>query len=101
MRRTTAFSAVLLPLAACSSDCSTGPGGVRLETPNNLLSVSLNTAIQLSWDPNSRAADPNDFDYYATYSTSYDLDNGTCNDNGWGLEGTSLSEDFLVSGLQN
>ena len=101
MRRTFAFSAVLLTLAACSSDRSTGPGGARLETPNNLISISLNTAIQLSWDPNARASDPNDFDHYDIYSTSYDLDNGVCNDSGWGLEGTSVSEDFLVSGLQN
>ena len=101
MRRTFAFSAALLTLAACSGDPSTGPRGVTLETPTNLISISLNTAIQLSWDPNARAADPADFDHYNIYSTSYDLDNGVCDDAHWGLEGTSVSEDFLVTGLEN
>lgn len=101
MRRSIAIPAVLLALAACSSD-STGPrGGVTLEAPRNLTSVSLNTAIQLSWDANSRLSDPGSFEHYNVYSTSYDLDRGVCDNAGWALEGSSVSEDFLVSGLTN
>ena len=102
MRRTIAIPAALLALAACSGDYATRPpGGTTLETPQNLVSVSLNTAIQLSWDPNARVDRPSAFEHYNIYSTSYDLDRGVCNGQGWGLEGTSVSEDFVVSGLQN
>jgi hypothetical protein len=102
MRSALVFPAVLMALAACSSDRNTGPGGgVQLETPEGLVSTSLNTAIQLSWDDNARVDAPDDFEHYNIYSTSYDLDNGTCDDAGWALEGTSVSEDFVVSGLTN
>jgi hypothetical protein len=102
MRRTIAIPAALMALAACSGDYATRPGGgTSLETPNNLTSVSLNTAIQLSWDPNARLNRPDAFEHYNIYSTSYDLDRGVCDSQGWALEGTSVSEDFLVSGLTN
>jgi hypothetical protein len=91
-----------MALAACSGDYATRPGGgTSLETPNNLTSVSLSTAIQLSWDPNARLDRPDAFEHYNVYSTSYDLDRGVCDNQGWALEGTSVSEDFLVSGLTN
>jgi hypothetical protein len=102
MRRSTVIPVALLALAACSGDYATRPGGgSSLETPANLASVSLNGAIQLSWDPNARLDRPSAFEHYNVYSTSYDLDRGVCDTNGWGLEGTSVSEDFLVSGLSN
>jgi hypothetical protein len=101
MRPALALPLAVLALAACSSDRSLGPGRGVLDTPESLVSVSLNTAVQLSWDPNARVADPNRFSHYNVYSTSYDLDNGVCDDGGWALEGTSVSEDFLVSGLEN
>jgi hypothetical protein len=101
MRPALALPLVVLALAACSSDRSLGPGGGVLETPESLVSVSLNTAVQLSWSSNARLADPNRFSHYDIYSTSYDLDNGVCDSGGWALEGTSVSEDFLVSGLTN
>jgi hypothetical protein len=102
MRPALALPVALLTFAACSSDYGTGPrGGGSLETPETLVSVSLNTAIQLSWDPNARLANPGRFSHYNVYSTSYDLDRNVCDDAGWALEGTSVSEDFLVSGLTN
>jgi hypothetical protein len=102
MRRTLAFPAVLLALAACSSDYGSGPGGGGLlDVPAALTSVSLNGAIQLSWDPNARLARPELFEHYNVYSTSYDLDRNLCDDAHWVLEGTSVSEDFVVSGLLN
>jgi hypothetical protein len=101
MRPALAIPVAILALAACSRD-STGPrGGGTLETPESLVSVSLNTAVQLSWDPNARLANPDLFSHYNVYSTSYDLDRSVCDDAGWALEGTSVSEDFVVSGLTN
>lgn len=102
MRRTIILPAALLALGACSGDYTTRPGGGgALVAPNSLTSVSLNGAIQLSWDANSRIDRPDLFDHYNVYSTSYDLDNNVCDDAHWALEGTSVSEDFLVSGLSN
>jgi hypothetical protein len=101
MRPALALPLVALALAACSSDRSLGPRGGVLETPESLVSISLNSAIQLSWDANARLADPNRFSHYDVYSTTYDIDHSVCDDAGWALEGTSVSEDFLVSGLTN
>lgn len=102
MRRTLALPAALLAISACSGDYTTRPGGGgSLQSPDNLTSVSLNGAIQLSWDANARLDRPDRFDHYNIYSTSYDLDNNVCDDAHWALEGTSVSEDFVVSGLSN
>jgi hypothetical protein len=73
----------------------------QLSTPAALTSVSLNGAVQLSWNPNARVARPDQFNYYRLYSTSYDLDANTCDDAQWVLEGTTVSEDFIASGLSN
>ena len=73
----------------------------RLPAPNTLLSVSLDRAIQMSWSPNARNADPTLFDYYRVYSTPYDLDQNLCDGDFWVLEGTTVSEDFLATGLTN
>ena len=70
MRPALAFPLAILALAACSSDRSLGPRGGVLDTPESLVSVSLNTAVQLSWSPNARLADPNRFSHYDVYSTS-------------------------------
>jgi hypothetical protein len=71
-----------------------------LPAPTGLFSVSLNTAIQLSWNPNARLAAPSLFAYYRVYSSAYDLDNNLCSAQ-WYLEGTTVSEDFISSGLTN
>ena len=73
----------------------------RLPAPNTLISVSLDRAIQMSWAPNARNADPDLFDYYRLYSTPYDLDQNVCDGAFWVLEGTTVSEDFLATGLTN
>ena len=41
------------------------------------------------------------FDYYRVYSTPYDLDANLCDGDFWVLEGTTVSEDFLATGLAN
>jgi len=73
----------------------------RLPAPAVLTSISLDRAIQLAWSDNGRKTDPTGFDYYRVYSTPYSLDSGKCDDASWVLEGSTVSEDFLVTGLAN
>ncbi len=100
MHRTLVLPVALLALAACSQERVIGPAG-KLAAPTGLTSVTLNGAIQLSWNANARVARPDLFDHYSVHSTSYDLDNNVCDGAQWALEGTSVSEDFVVSGLSN
>ncbi len=71
-----------------------------LPSPAGLFAIALNQAVQLSWSSNARTANPSAFSYYRLYSTAYDLDNNLC-DTTWVLEGTTVSEDFIASGLPN
>ena len=72
----------------------------RLSAPPELRAVSLDRAIQLSWDADSRLEEPNLFDYYRIYSAPASA-SGVCDDDNWVLEGTTVSEDFLATGLVN
>ncbi len=74
---------------------------LHLPAPANLNSISLYRAAQLSWASNARTADPNAFDYYRVYSTVYSPAAGGCDDDLWILEGTTISEDFISTGLTN
>jgi len=72
-----------------------------LPAPLGLVPVSLNTAIQISWQPNARAGgNAALFLYYRVYSTDYTVASNLCSAN-WVLEGTTVSEDFIASGLVN
>lgn len=71
-----------------------------LIAPGTLSSISLNQAVWLNWPADSRLDAPDLFGYYRVYSTFYDLDQNLCDPN-WVLEGTTVSEDFLASGLAN
>jgi hypothetical protein len=73
----------------------------RLPAPSGLLSVSLDQAIQLSWPANARQTGGERFAYYRVYSTPYNLDTDECDAGQWVLEGTTVSEDFLATGLAN
>ena len=73
----------------------------RLPAPASLVSLSLDRAIRLGWSANARLADPSMFDYYRVYSTPYSLEQNLCSSDFWVLEGTTISEDFLASGLPN
>lgn len=74
---------------------------LRLPAPTSLNSISLDRAVQMSWASNSRTSDPNAFDYYRVYSTVYSSSAGACDDQLWVLEGTTISEDFISTGLTN
>lgn len=73
----------------------------RLAAPLALGSISLDRAVQLQWAANARNGNPAQFDLYRVYSSTYDLDAGVCSDANWVLEGSTVSEDFLVTGLTN
>ena len=70
-----------------------------LPAPTGLFSISLNGAIQTSWN-RTRASRRRSLRYYRVYSSLYDLDNNLCSAQ-WYLEGTTVSEDFISSGLTN
>jgi hypothetical protein len=73
----------------------------RLATPAGLSSISLDRAVQLAWNANARESDPAMFLEYRVYSTNYDLDDDLCISGDWVLEGSTVSEDFLVTGIAN
>ncbi len=74
---------------------------LRLEMPSTISSISLDGAIHVSWSDNPFIVEPAGFKQYRVYSTSYDLDAGLCDDDGWALEGTTVAPEFLVGVLPN
>jgi hypothetical protein len=64
----------------------------------------MDGAVALFWDDNAFAADPNGFQNYRVFSTSYsfgsDYLNGQCGSN-WTLEGTTVAPEFIVAALSN
>jgi hypothetical protein len=95
-----------ITFAACSSDSTNptpGPGRVP-ERPTGLVSTSLDGAVALVWDDNAFAADPNAFQNYRVFSTTYTFGSdylaGTCG-NTWRLEGTTVAPEFVVGALSN
>lgn len=73
---------------------------LRLESPNDIWSYSLDGAILVAWADNPYLAEPEGFDTYRVYSSTYDLDAGLCGDT-WFLEGTTIAPEFLSSALTN
>jgi hypothetical protein len=70
-----------------------------LPAPTGLGSISLNSAVQLFWNPNAVNASTT-FDHYLVYSSSYDAARAVCNAD-WSLEGSTVSDGFLVGNLTN
>jgi hypothetical protein len=73
---------------------------LRLQAPAWIQSTSLNGAIHVAWSDNPYEAEPNAFKQYRVYSAAYSIDTGLCNEL-WGLEGTTLSPEFLAGALPN
>ena len=73
---------------------------LRLEAPAWIESISLNGAIHLAWSDNPYETEPNAFKQYRVYSAAYSIDTGLCNEL-WGLEGTTISPEFLAAALPN
>jgi hypothetical protein len=72
----------------------------RLPAPQGIASISLNGAIQLLWSANAVDANRAQFDHYRVYSTNYDASRGVCTSD-WSLEGSTVSDGFLVGNLVN
>ncbi len=73
----------------------------QLSPPGGLATVTLSRAIQISWSAAVRQGSPLIFDYYRVYSMPYNLDTGFCDAAHEALEGSTVSEDFLATGLTN
>jgi hypothetical protein len=82
-----------------SSDTITVDERNRLPAPRGLVSVTLNGGADLTWDPNAFEADPDLFEYYRVYSSSWNATSG-CQDD-WALEGTTVSDGFVTRNLPN
>jgi hypothetical protein len=72
----------------------------RLPAPQSLTSISLNAAIQLVWSGNAVAANPQSFDHYLVYSTTYDASRSVCTAN-WVREGSTASDGFFAGNMTN
>lgn len=70
-----------------------------LPAPTGLTSISLNGAIQLDWSSSATNANGNLFDHYRVYSAAFDNTRSTCS--AWSLEGSTVSDAFLVANLPN
>jgi hypothetical protein len=100
------FVIALLPLAACniqisSPDGSYSNGDTRLPAPSGLTTIALDGAVHISWNGSVIAGYPGQFKHYRVYSTTYSVGAGRCNEGAWVLEGTTVSDAFLVANLQN
>lgn len=73
----------------------------RLPAPAELLSITLNRAVQLSWSRNSRDAAPTQFDHYRVYSAPYETAANRCTPGAWAFEGSTVTEAFLAANLPN
>jgi hypothetical protein len=90
---------LVLLIAGCSSNDGSGPG-TPVDSPSSLSSVTLDGAIALTWSDNPFGSDPDIFQNYRVYSTSYDFDNDRCGTT-WSLEGTTVAAEFVVGALTN
>ena len=84
----------------------TAPGGIvtisealALQAPESLVTTALDSGVALVWADNAYLSDSFNFVNYRVYSASYDLDNQTCGS--WGLEGTTISPEFVAGVLPN
>jgi hypothetical protein len=90
----------LVLAAACSDD--TGPGNPP-DVPVQLETTTLDRAVALTWTDNAFENDPENFQNYRVYITSFNLDApqalgcGTA----WRLEGTTVAPEFLVGAMVN
>ncbi|HEU5262052.1 MAG TPA: hypothetical protein VFU41_11590 [Gemmatimonadales bacterium] len=102
MRCSWPFALILVGMVAvgCQSDTTAVVVIPPLPAPASLSSISLNQAIHLQWADNAAQSDPSRFEFYQVYGASYDLDQGFCGTD-WAIEGTTVSDEFLVALLDN
>jgi len=83
-------------------DVDTAP---PLPPPDSVTAVGFDSASRLHWAANARLQNPALFSYYRVYSETAVITNmvASCPTTGsdFALEGSSVSEDFVVTGLAN
>ena len=99
LRRLGIVAAGLL-IGACDRQNTILTDNTQLEAPSSLFSVSLDSAIALSWTDNSYLDDPTHFQWYRVYSASYSLDTQVCGTD-WAIEGETVSPEFIAGALTN
>lgn len=98
-----------MPLAACNIQIASpdadgtnrGSGRTRLPAPTNVESITLDGAAQLSWSGAVVSDNPAEFRFFRVYSTRWAQGSSRCDEGGWVVEGTTVSDGFLVGNLQN
>lgn len=94
-----------------NGDVSTGTSPITVVTtpilpaPSGLAEDSLNGGVALTWSADARLGNPAQFSYYRVYSEPAVVTSGTANcpagAAGFGLEGSTVSEGYVVEGLTN
>ncbi len=92
-------------------DVSSGTPAVAVDTaspfgpPDSLAAIGINTGVKLHWSADARLSNPGLFAYYRVFSEPASGSGGSaaCPNGaaGFALEGTTVSEDFVVAGLTN
>jgi hypothetical protein len=94
-----------------NQDVSSGTSPITVNTqqvlppPDGLTSVPIDSGVKLTWSPDARLSNPAQFAYYRVYSEPAVVSGGTANcpagSSGFGLEGSTVSEGYVVTGLAN
>jgi hypothetical protein len=92
-----------------SGDISSGTSPISVDTvppmpaPSGLNGTPLDSGVALTWSNSVRLANTSIFSYYRVYSEQPSGSPASCPaaGSGFGLEGTTVSEDFVVTGIAN
>lgn len=105
------FTQYYIASGDASGDVSSGTPPITviytptIAAPDSLTGTALDSAVKLHWSADQRLANPALFAYYRVYSEPAVVSGGdntctTANPN-FGLEGTTVSEDFVITGVPN
>ena len=107
----TAYTQYYIASEDAAGDISSGNAPITVVytptilAPDSLAGTALDSAAKLHWSADQRLANPAIFAYYRVYSELATVAGGdtTCTAAApsFGLEGTTVSEDFVVTGLAN
>ncbi len=88
-------------------DISSGTATVNVDTlppmaaPSGLTGTPLDSGVALTWSNSVRLANASIFSNYRVYSEQPSGSSCPAAGSGFGLEGTTVSEDFVVTGIAN
>src|SRR5262249_50167926 len=94
-----------------NGDISSGTSPITVNTqqvlpaPDGLTPTAIDSGVKLTWSADARLSDPAKFAYYRVYSEPAVVTGGTAScptgAAGFGLEGSTVSEGYVVTGLAN